>query len=62
MFNLLGGIGADKAIKIEKNTSMGHYNHKGKKDVEQLKNTIILDIKNGQRRRNTGKGGIKRKA
>jgi hypothetical protein len=41
---------------------MGHYNHKGKKDVEQLKNKIIFDIKNGQRRRNTGKGGIKRKA
>gem|GEM_PF-3164100 len=34
MFNIFGEIRADKAIKIRKNASMGHYNQKGKSSKE----------------------------
>lgn len=55
MFNILGEIGADKAIKIRKNASMGHYNYKGKERRRAVKEYNNLGYKEWSKKNEYGK-------
>ena len=57
MFNILGEIKADKTIKIRKNTSMGHYNHKGKERLRAVKEYNNFEYKEWSKKNEYGKRG-----
>ena len=55
MFNLLSNMVAEPAIKIRKNASMGHYNHKGKERRRAIREYNNLGYKEWSKKKEYGK-------